>query len=67
MMSEEAVVKHLVDAARALRAAEDEIRPPTEYLREELKELLDGVSTLFDKVHTEHALLEAREVLHADQ
>lgn len=65
-MSERLVVQHLIDAARSLRAAEDEIRPATEYLREELKELLEEVATLFDKLYVEHVLLEAREVLHAD-
>lgn len=62
-MSEVEVVRHLMVAARALRSAEDILRPDTEHLRAELRELLVGVDTLFEKIHVEHKLLESREVL----
>lgn len=65
-MSEELVVRKLLAAVRSLREAEDELRADTEYLRGNLRELLEDVGSLLDKVNLEHALLETREVLHAE-
>lgn len=64
-MSEAEVARRLLVAAHALRSAEDCLRSDTEYLRHELRELLGGIDLLFEKIHLEHALLEATEVLHA--
>lgn len=66
MSSEGAVVKQLIVAARALREAEDELRPDTEHLRGELRELKDSVGVLFDKLHVDHVLREVQEMLHDD-
>lgn len=67
MSSEAAVVRQLFTAARALREAEDALRPDTEHLRDELRELLEGVDVLFDKLHFDHLLLDAQEALHGLQ
>jgi hypothetical protein len=63
MSSEVEVVQYLTIVAHALRSAENILRPDTEHLRAELRELLTGVDTLFEKIHVEHKLLETREVL----
>ena len=63
-MSTEKVIGSIVFAVKYLKTAEDNITPETEYLREEIKGLLESSYTLLDKIGTEQALLETQGVLH---
>jgi hypothetical protein len=62
-MSEHVIVDALHEVRRLLAAAEEAIRPDTEYLRDELARLIDQVDTLEGKVENERRLLRDKEAL----
>lgn len=62
-MSEQVIVDALHEVRRVLAAAEEAIRPDTEYLRDELARLIDQVDTLEGKVEKERRLLRDKEAL----
>jgi hypothetical protein len=66
MSSEAVVVKQLLVVTRALRVAEDELRPDTEHLRGEIKDLLEGTICLFEKLNGDRTLRELQEMLYGE-